>query len=118
MKLLGARGEEAAARHLRREGCEILERNWRAPTGEVDIIARDGEQVVFVEVKARSGSRFGSGAESVDWRKQQKITKTALHYIGRAAGPDGPPPVRFDVITVSGGIRPRVVEHIKDAFSL
>jgi putative endonuclease len=118
MRLLGARGEEAAARHLKREGYEILERNWRSPSGEVDIIALDGEMAVFVEVKARSGSRFGSAAESVDRRKQQKITKTALQYLSRASGSEGPPPVRFDVITVSGGLRPKVVEHIKGAFSL
>ena len=115
MRLLGLRGEDAAARYLAKKGMKVLHRNWRCPAGEVDIIARDGETVVFVEVKARSTDRFGQAVESVGARKQKRITSAALLYI---AGLKEEPPVRFDVVTVRGGLVPRVGEHIEDAFGL
>ncbi len=118
MKLLGDRGEDAAAKFLRKKGCHIVKRNWRSAAGEVDIIARDGETLVFVEVKSRGAGSYVSAAESVDSRKQKRITRAALIYISALKDPDGPPPVRFDVVCVSGGLRPKVEEHIPDAFGV
>ncbi len=118
MKILGDRGEDAAVKFLKKMGYQIVKRNWRSPAGEVDIIARDGETLVFIEVKSRGKGSFVSAVESVDARKQRRITRTALHYISALKDPEGPPPVRFDVMCVSGGLRPKVEEHIADAFGL
>jgi putative endonuclease len=116
LKFLGDAGENAAAKFLKKKGCVIVKRNWRSPSGEVDIIALDGEVLVFVEVKSRGKGSYVSAVESVDSRKQKRITKAALHYISMLKGPEGPPLVRFDVICVSGGLRPTIEEHIESAF--
>lgn len=116
MKILGDRGEDAAVKFLKKKGCQIVKRNWRSQAGEVDIIAHDGETLVFVEVKSRGKGSYVSAAESVDARKQKRITRAALIYISALKDPEGPPPVRFDVICVSGGLKPKVEEHIPDAF--
>lgn len=107
----GRRGEEAAARFLMKMGFSILERNHRCRFGEIDLIARAGELLVFVEVKARTDGRFGSGPEAVDRRKQTRIQKTALHYLATYPGPE--PLIRFDVIAVDANGR---CSHIEDAF--
>ena len=92
----GNLGEEVAARHLARMGYRILERNWRCRAGEADIIAFREATLVFVEVKARTASGFGSPFEAVDPRKQRKIAEVARAYLTmkRLAGT----PVRFDVV--------------------
>ena len=113
-KRLGARGEDAAARHLVKRGCAILERNYRIRSGEVDIIAKEADTLVFVEVKTRRTGRFGSPAESVDGRKRRRICAAALQYVSENGA--GELPARFDVIEVyaeNGGLR---VRHITDAF--
>ena len=113
---MGQQGEEAAVRHLQAHGYKILERNFRCKAGEVDIIAEEMGNLVFVEVKARSSGLFGSPAEAVTSRKQGQISKAALCYLGdrhcaRAA--------RFDVVCVKfAGGRPTEVEIIRDAFEL
>lgn len=115
MLSLGRRGESRAARYLKGLGYRIIRRNYKSPSGEVDIIAMDGETLVFVEVKARKGDSFGSPGEAVGPRKQKKIIEAALFYMGSLRSQ---PPARFDVV----GIRLRgwraEVEHIKDAFGL
>ncbi len=113
---LGQQGEEAAVHYLRSRGYKILERNFRCRAGEVDIIAEEKGDLVFVEVKARSSNRYGNPAEAVTPRKQRQISKAALCYLGdrnpgRAA--------RFDVVTVQfSGDRVAAVEIIRDAFEL
>jgi putative endonuclease len=110
-KGIGQAGEEAAARYLEQQGYVILERNFRLRLGEVDIIARDGEDLVFIEVKTRRTKNFGSPFEAVDARKQQQIAKVAAAYIqGREI------PVRFDVVAVSIKGKNAQVEVLKNAF--
>src|SRR5438309_9353337 len=77
-RVLGERGERAAARFLRRQGLRVLLRGYRARSGEIDLIAREGEILVFVEVKAR---RQGVPAEAVTPEKQRRITLAALHFL-------------------------------------
>ncbi len=104
----GKEAEELACRHLRAEGMLIVARNWRWRGGEVDIVARDGETLVFVEVKARGDVLHGLPEEAVTPEKRRRLWRTALAYLGGAPGV----PVRFDVVAVGpGGVR-----HIRDAF--
>ena len=106
---LGARCEERAADFLRCCGYRVLERNYRTKTGEIDIVARDRDTIVFVEVRARASPSFGGAAETVGPVKRRKLIKTALAYVS-ARRLDCP--LRFDVIAVEAGR----LEHICDAF--
>ena len=99
MGRLGDDYECRAARWLRdQQGLPLVARNFRGKTGEIDIIARDGEHLVFVEVRARSNPRYASAAASVDRRKQQRLLRTA-HLFLRAHPELAALPCRFDVIT-------------------
>lgn len=80
-RALGKLGEDMAAQHLQRNGYVILERNYRSREGEVDIVARDGDRLAFVEVRTRRGTAFGTPKESVTLRKQSKLTGVAQHYL-------------------------------------
>ena len=80
-KLLGRKGEDVAANFLCRHGYHILARNFRVPVGELDIVARKDDTVVFIEVKTRRGNRCGTPGQSVTWRKQKKIIQTARWYL-------------------------------------
>ncbi|MFJ4650322.1 YraN family protein [Nocardia sp. NPDC088792] len=95
---LGAHGEELAARFLRDAGMEIVARNWRCRYGELDLIVRDGDVTVFVEVKTRSSLVCGQPAEAVTYLKQQRIRRLALVWLHEQPGPWLH--VRFDVISV------------------
>lgn len=95
---LGIRGERAAARFLRGRGIEVLDTNWVCPAGEVDIVARDGEVLCFVEVKTRSQVERGFPSEAVDKRKRARYERIAAHYLARSEFVDVP--VRFDVISI------------------
>ena len=109
----GDRGERLAARHLRRAGMRIITRNNRTTQGEIDLIARDGNTVVFVEVKAR---RRGEPAEAVTPEKQRRLTLAALHFLKRHRLLDRGG--RFDVVAVvwpESRSAPRI-EHFRDAF--
>ena len=108
----GDEAEEAAARHLMASGCRIVARNARYRDGEVDLIAREREMLVFVEVRMRTGSRFGGAAVSVDSVKQQRIARAAQHWLFTAYG-ERWPACRFDVVTVDGN---GTIEWIRDAF--
>lgn len=77
----GKQAEQLAARHLRKRGLKIIETNFLAPGGEVDIIARDKQTLVFVEVRYRASERFGSASETIDAKKQQRVIKAATHYL-------------------------------------
>lgn len=110
----GAAAEELAARHLRRSGCRVLSRRYRWRGGEIDLIVRDGGVLVFVEVKARSKTAFGTAALAVTPRKQARLRRTAARWLSEH-GPAGGP-CRFDVVCVEGdGGRVRI-RWIRDAF--
>ncbi|MDR3589681.1 MAG: YraN family protein [Negativicutes bacterium] len=94
----GGAGEQIAADFLLQAGYQLLARNYRAKTGEIDIIAQKNGTIAFVEVKTRSNYNFGSPAEAVTYIKQRKIISTALNYLKSSAGTDKP--FRFDIIEV------------------
>ncbi|MGI9324951.1 MAG: YraN family protein [Pseudomonadales bacterium] len=103
----GAEAEEVAARYLRRKGLCIVERNFSCRLGEIDIVAaaqsHSQQLLVFAEVRLRNQLDFGSGAESVTHRKQQKLVRAAKYYLlkqGTAAADGGLPMCRFDVISM------------------
>lgn len=110
---LGGRGEAYGKAFLKRKGYRILEENYRTSIGEIDIIARDGDTVVFVEVKTRESGRFGRPFEAVDLRKQRKISGAALLYLKQFRSV---PPCRFDVVSVYEGKSGLKAELIRDAF--
>lgn len=97
-KALGRRGENAAAQYLVHRGYEILERNWACFAGEADIIARDGDILVFVEVKTRSDERMGFPSEAVTKEKRQRYEKIACAYVADHAFTDMM--MRFDVLAM------------------
>ena len=115
-KVLGAEGERAAEEFLGRQRYRIVERNYRCPLGEVDLIALDGKTVVFIEVKTRTGPGFGSPLEAVDDRKQRQVSRAAQHFLtahrlhDRAA--------RFDVVGVWWEDGRPVCELVRNAFDL
>lgn len=95
----GLAAEEATAEFLSRQGLELLARNYRCRLGEVDIVAREGGTLVFVEVRSRRSGAWGGAAGSVDARKQSRLAAAARHYLARLAAE---PPCRFDVVTWEG----------------
>jgi putative endonuclease len=110
----GRSGEELAADYLRRKGMAILARNYRCRAGEIDIVARDGEAVVFVEVKERAGASHGSAVEAVTWRKRQRILRAAHAYAAVHRLADAP--VRFDVVAIDWEPSGPRVRHDAGAF--
>ena len=94
----GEMGEALACQELERRGYSIIARRYRQKRGELDIIARDGPTLVFVEVKARGGRAFGEGAEAVTPLKRRRMTRIADEYIARNRL--GPCPCRFDVVSI------------------
>ncbi len=109
----GDAAEDAAARHLVAAGCRVVARNARYRDGEVDLIARERDVLVFVEVRMRGSSRYGGAAVSVDGLKQKRIARAAQHWLLANYG-ERWPACRFDVVTVDGG---GTIEWIRDAFS-
>lgn len=114
---LGRYGEDLAAEHLSAAGMQVLARNWRCREGEIDIVALDGEALVFVEVKARSGTGFGQPAEAVGAVKARRIRGLACRWLMEHRPPGGHDDLRFDVISVvrRRGYAP-VLEHLRGAF--
>ena len=114
---LGTWGEEQAVNYLRKQGMKIIERNFRTPVGEIDIIARDKKYLVFLEVKTRRSTAFGPPQEAVGQRKQRQIARTAQWYLQN--NKNGKLQPRFDVVAIlcqSDG-EPQIT-HLPDAFSL
>lgn len=109
-------GESLAVSHLKGRGYEILERNYRAVRGEIDLIAQDGEFIVFVEVKARRSLKFGLPQAAVTTQKQRQISKVALAYLQAKNRFDSP--CRFDVIAIhlSPQLELLKLEQIESAF--
>jgi putative endonuclease len=112
-RLLGDRGERAAARYLRRRGLRIVTRGYQTPWGEIDLVAREGNVLIFVEVKTR---RRGTPAEAVTPEKQRRLTLAALHFLRRHNLLEQRS--RFDVVAIvwADDGRPPRIEHIRDAF--
>src|SRR4029078_5096430 len=99
---LGLEGENLACRELERLGYAILTRRYRTSHGELDIVARDGEYLVFVEVKARGGGSFGDRDESATGQKHQRILWVAGEYVARRGREDVP--CRFDVVAIDASV--------------
>ena len=109
-RFVGQRGEDAAIAYLKMQNYVILDRNFYCHFGEIDVVAWDGEFVVFIEVKSRADTSFGLPREAVDWRKQKTIVRCAQYWLykNKRTGE----PVRFDVVEILAG----KVNHIIDAF--
>lgn len=107
----GAYYENLVAEYLKTQGYEILEKNYRCRIGEIDLIAKEGETLVFVEVKYRRDDKMGDPKEAVDQKKQKKISMTASYYLMRECGRMDIP-CRFDVAVVLGD----QIEVVKNAF--
>ena len=99
-QLAGSGAEDEAERLLTRHGLEILARNYRTRLGEIDLVARDGATLVFVEVRSRASERFGGALESVTPAKRRRLAAAARHYLSKLTRE---PPCRFDVITLQAG---------------
>jgi putative endonuclease len=113
-RILGNRGEDLAAAFLKKQGYKILERNYLTPLGEIDIIARHRGILVFIEVKTRTGNRFGAAPEAVHAGKQAKLRKLADYYLKQKSL--GETAVRFDVVGILWeGEKPQI-EVIQSAF--
>jgi putative endonuclease len=112
---VGAYGERLAVEHLVEAGLVVLDRNWRSATGEIDIVARDGDVLVLCEVKTRRGVGFGTPAEAVGRRKVARLRRLAAEWLAQAGV--RPREVRFDVVEVfcQPGFAPRV-EQVEGAF--
>lgn len=110
------RGEEAAAAYLDRIGLTVVERNWRCPSGETDIVALDGNTLVIVEVKTRKSMAAGSPEEAVSPTKQRRLVRVARHYLAYAGLEDAD--VRFDVIAIRPIAEDRaLLRHHRAAFT-
>jgi putative endonuclease len=113
----GVPGESLACRHLEGKGFVILARNYRCRSGEVDVIARDGDATVFVEVKARRGASHGAGCDSVTFGKRRRIVRAARLYAASHRLDESP--LRFDVVSIdwTDAGRP-VIRHDAGAFDV
>ena len=113
-KEIGKQGEEIATQYLKEKGYQILERNFYARKGEIDIIAKEKREIVFVEVKTRSNHQYGNPAEAVDVRKIHHIYDTANYYLYRKKIENNP--TRFDVIEIDINVFKQIyhINHIKN----
>lgn len=110
--IAGAAAEALAARFLAQRGLTIVERNWRRRCGELDLVARDGDTLVFVEVRLRRGGDFGGAAASITAAKQARIVAAAGLYLARLPRT---PPCRFDAVLLDA-LDPARIEWLRDAF--
>ena len=111
----GHNAENRACEHLGRHGLTLIERNYRAPFGEIDLIMQDQQTVVFVEVRYRRSQEYGTPAETIDRRKQAKLRATAAHYLQRHKSA-ARRPCRFDVVAVSGSAGEERIQWLQNAF--
>ncbi len=111
-RAVGANYEEFVCQYLEGIGVQVIEKNYHIRQGEIDIIAKDGANLVFIEVKYRKNEKGGSPLEAVTFTKQKRICKTALHYMYSHGYSIEETPIRFDVAGVVGS----ELSYIKDAF--
>jgi putative endonuclease len=111
--LLGQQNEDLALRFLQQKGLTLIQRNYRSRLGEIDLVMKDKEHTVFVEVRFRSSSQFGGALLSVDRRKQTKLIKCAQQYIANDSSNQG---FRFDVIAISPSCGQHEIQWITNAF--
>lgn len=111
---LGRRGERAAEKHLRRNGYRIVARNFRAAGAEIDLVAMDGETLVFVEVKTRRSRAAGAPEEAVDERKQKRIRRAAEVFAARYRADEME--MRFDIAAVDASGKRLEIELLRNAF--
>ena len=112
--LPGRHGEDLACVHLERVGIQVLERNYRCRGGEIDIVAKDADVVVFVEVRERSDSSHGAAVETVTKEKRRKLVRAARLYAATHGLSESP--LRFDVVSIDGDPSGPRIRHDKDAF--
>ncbi len=110
-KYLGNRGEDIAEQYLKKQGYKILEKQYRCPRGEADLIAETGHWLIFIEVKTRTNINFGLPCEAVDFRKQKKYIQIAEWYLTNKNCFDKY--VRFDIIEILGN----EINHLKGVYS-
>ncbi|MBN1824757.1 MAG: YraN family protein [Candidatus Eisenbacteria bacterium] len=110
----GRLGERLAAAFLENAGHRILDRNYRTPRGEIDLITEEGGDLVFVEVRLRSGTGFGGAAGSVGPGKRRRLVRAAERYLLEAGDPDRP--CRFDVVSITAEGDSHRIEHLRNAF--
>jgi len=116
MKDLGTKGENLAVRFLIKKGYSVIQRNHKTPFGEIDIIAKDGDTIVFIEVKTRRDDLFGYPFEAVTRRKIHKLKNSALFYLKKQRRESR---ARFDVLSIFSTDSGRFeIEHIIDAFEV
>jgi len=114
-QILGIRGEDRAVKELERLGYAVLARRYRTRHGEIDIVARDGETIVFVEVKVKERADFGSAAEAVTARKQRRVISMAVDYLARNCLTSRP--CRFDVVAIDGAGDEARLTYYRGAFT-
>ncbi|MBR4669922.1 MAG: YraN family protein [Butyrivibrio sp.] len=112
---LGTAREELAAAYISEAGAKVIERNFSCKSGEIDIIARDGKYLCFIEVKYRKSCKYGSPETAVDFLKRKKISKASRFYM-YFKHYDEETPVRYDVIAIHGDEGAYTIKWIKDAF--
>lgn len=113
--VLGQRGERIAERHLRRAGMRVVARRFRTPVGEIDLVMRDGAELVFVEVKTQRSAAFAPPQDQVGPPKQRRVVRAARWFV-RSRGLERTP-MRFDVVAVVGPADGSFeVRHLRDAF--
>lgn len=115
-KQRGNLGEESAARYLESRGFRVLERNWRYRQWELDLVCRDGDTIVFVEVKTRRSGSMASPADAMTLKKRQKLVKAASHFLSQSDLWDEP--CRFDLAAVIDTGHSMDVEHTENVFDL
>ncbi len=115
MKLIGSEGEDLAVNFLKDKGYKIISRNYKTPIGEIDVVAKDGETLVFVEVKTRTTDSFGYPFEAVNSKKRHKLKNLALLYLKKHKKDCA---VRFDVMSIHMNNDKKEIEHIEDAFEV
>jgi putative endonuclease len=109
-KILGRKGERLVEKHLKKQGCKILKRNFSTPFGEADLIVQDGDEIAFVEVKTRTNEKYGTPREAVGEQKRRRYMQIAKFY-WKCTGEE--PNARFDVAEVYAEGR---IEYYKNAF--
>lgn len=112
--LTGQQAEALASRFLRRRGLTLLARNYRSRGGEIDLVMKERDSLVFVEVRYRRNSAYGRAAETVDARKQRRIVQCARHYLLRHRQTSAP--ARFDVVSIEYDKGRTLIDWVRDAF--